>query len=147
MRQIKFILLVVGLCFTTSVWAQCFINVIPVNFGSFDNLNAPVDANGQVGVRCDLPAQVSIQLDAGVNSTGLFQQRKLSASVSQKLNYNLYVDSARVLVWGDGTGGTQTVSGTAGSNWLNFPIYGRINSGQTGSVGTYVDTITVSVIW
>jgi len=129
----------------------CQVSVLPVSFGSFDNLNNPVDANGQVSVtQCTAPTLVTVHLDAGSHSTGLFQPRKITTAAGQMLNYNLYLDSARVLVWGDGTGGTQVVSGTTGGIAalpLDMPIYGRIASGQFGSVGVYNDQITVTVIW
>jgi len=66
--------------------AQCQVNIIPVTFGSLDNLNVPVDSNGQVSVTCSLPTTVAIQLDAGANSNGLFLSRKLCAGVAKTLN-------------------------------------------------------------
>jgi len=128
----------------------CQVSVVAVSFGSFDNLNNPVDANGLVSVQCTVPTPVSIQLDAGIHASGVFQQRKLSTVSGQTLNYNLYLDTAHVLVWGDGTGGTQVVSGMTGGIAaipLDQPVYGRIASGQRGSVGVYSDAITVTVIW
>jgi len=128
----------------------CQVSVLPVGFGAFDNLNNPVDANGQVTVTCTILTPVTIHLDAGSHSNGLFLSRKMANTAGQTLNYNLYLDSARVLVWGDGTGGTQVVTGTTGGVAalpLHVPVYGRIASGQLGSVGTYSDSIIVTVIW
>lgn len=129
----------------------CQVSVLPVSFGAFDNLNNPVDANGQVSVTCTVPTIVTIHLDAGSHSNGLFQPRKIATTAGQTLNYNLYLDSARVLVWGDGTGATQMVTGTTGGIAVATPltavIYGRIASGQLGSVGIYGDAVTVTVIW
>jgi len=128
----------------------CQINIVAVNFGSFDNLNNPLDANGLVSIQCPAPTLVTIQLDAGSHSNGIFQQRKLSTASGRTLNYNLYQDTAHVLVWGDGTGGSQVVRGKVSGrsvNALERPIYGRILSGQLGSVGIYADAVTVTVIW
>src|SRR6266487_1298814 len=41
------------------------------------------------------------------------------------LNYNLYTDAARTTVWGDGTGGTVTVSGSSNGS-TTHTVYGRI---------------------
>jgi len=148
---IKAGLLVILLSAALPFAQACQVSVLPVSFGSFDNLNNPVDANGQVSVQqCAAPTLVMIHLDAGSHSNGLFQPRKMATAAGQMLNYNLYLDTARVLVWGDGTGATQIVSGTAGGAAnlpLDMPIYGRIASGQFGSVGVYNDQITVTVIW
>jgi spore coat protein U-like protein len=60
------------------------------------------------------------------------------------LNYNLYTSAARNVVWGDGTGGSNTMSATAnGSTTLN--IFGQIPASQDAAVGTYTDSITATV--
>lgn len=142
--------LMILLLATSPLAEACQVSVTGVSFGAFDNLNNPVDADGRVDVQCTMPTLVTVQLDAGSHSNGLFQPRKLSTATGQTLNYNLYLDTARVLVWGDGTAATQVVSGTTGGVAfipLKLPVYGRIASGQFGHVGSYSDAITVTVIW
>jgi spore coat protein U-like protein len=64
-------------------------------------------------------------------------------SSTSSLFYNLFTDPSHLSIWGDGSPGTSLVSfsGTSGSR----TIYGRIPAGQNVSVGTYGDTITVTL--
>lgn len=72
-------------------------------------------------------------------------------SGSNPLSYNLYTNSSRTTIWGDGTGGTSIISrnfilGLLGSITLTNNVYGRLPAGQTtAAVGSYGDTITVTV--
>jgi spore coat protein U domain-containing protein, fimbrial subunit CupE1/2/3/6 len=53
-----------------------------------------------------------------------------------------------VLIWGDGTGGTQTYSALiALPQSVVVPVYGRVPSGQDVAVGAYVDTITATILF
>jgi spore coat protein U-like protein len=71
---------------------------------------------------------------------------------STKLNYNLYSDGARLTVWGDGTGGTSTVSSgpfnLSGSTYnKDYIVYGRIPA-QTGlGAGSYLDTVVITLTY
>jgi spore coat protein U-like protein len=61
------------------------------------------------------------------------------------LDYNLYTDPNRMVVWGDGISGV-TVSGSGTGSTVDHPVYGRIPGGQTGAyIGSYSDTITVTL--
>jgi spore coat protein U-like protein len=71
------------------------------------------------------------------------------ANGGNTLNYNLYRDSARSQVWGDGSGSTFTVTGT-GSGLLTastLTVYGDIAAAQDKPPGTYTSTITVTVTY
>jgi spore coat protein U-like protein len=65
------------------------------------------------------------------------------------LDYQLYVNTARTTVWGDGTGGTATVQDGyllgVGSETRSYPVLGRIPGGQNVPVGSYADSIVVTV--
>ena len=66
---------------------------------------------------------------------------------SEALNYNLYLDTARTIIWGDGTAGTQTyfIKNPPNNQDVAVPVYGRIPTGQSVSKGTYTSTITVTL--
>ena len=98
-------------------------------------------------------AGATISLSTGLSGTYL--SRQLIASIG-RLNYNLYVDPARTLVWGNGVAGTSTVNaltlqvngrflnpGASRSFTLN--VYGRIPANQSVRTGAYTDTIIVTV--
>jgi spore coat protein U-like protein len=85
------------------------------------------------------------------SGTGSYAARQL-ASGADRLGYNLFKDSARTLVWGDGTSGTSTLSDSytlaVSPTVRAYPVYGRIPGGQNlTKVGTYGDSITVTVTY
>jgi spore coat protein U-like protein len=98
---------------------------------------------------CTIP--YSIALDTG--GSGSYATRQLS-SLSDVLQYNVYTDPARSIVWGDGSGATATINdGVSFSNLLggvrtaNHPAYGRIPANQAVDEGIYSDTLTVTVTY
>jgi spore coat protein U-like protein len=69
-------------------------------------------------------------------------------SSSNQLFYNLFLDAARTIVWGDGTGGTQfyfSQNPQPNNQNISVPIYGRMPALQDVKVGNYGDTITVTL--
>lgn len=133
--------------------AECTVSASPTAFGGYSPFSAaPLDTAGNVAVSCSLLGVVSllvsytISLSAG--SSGVHASRTMFSGGSV-LGYNLYTNSARTTVWGNGTGGTSTVSDGYVLGLLtttrNYPVYGRIPAGQNVSAGLYADTITVQV--
>ena len=132
---------------------SCTVSAAGVSFGVYNAQNAaPADGLGTVSVQCTTnksseSASVSLQLTAG---SGTFATRTLVSGANQ-LSYNLYTNSARTIVWGNGTSGTSTVTdsyslqSTSSVN-RNYTVYGRMPAQQTGSSpGTYSDTVTVTL--
>ena len=134
-----------------AVAASCDVSTMSVAFGVYSPLSgASRESTGSVIVSCHevLSGVVSysITLSAG---NGSYASRSM-LSGGHALGYYLFKDSARTLVWGDGTGGS-TLLGDSYTMILSpttrtYPVYGRIPGGQTQArVGTYVDTIMVTV--
>jgi spore coat protein U-like protein len=77
-----------------------------------------------------------------------FLSRKMFNN-TYSLNYNLYIDPARTVIWGDGTQGTAALAGSSTcqlSNTCRHIIYGRIPAHQgSAAVGNYSDTIVVTL--
>jgi spore coat protein U-like protein len=120
--------------------AQCGVTVQGVSFGSYDVFSTQyVDSTGAIGVSCDVATPYAVSLSPG---GGSFTDRAM-ANGPYVLLYNLYVDAARASVWGDGSGGTATVAANAAST--THTVYGRIPARQNAHVGSYSDTITVTV--
>ncbi len=114
-------------------------------FGVYDPLStADTDSSSTMSYRCPAGQLVLISLDAGL--AGSFAARALSMG-NERLLYNLYLDAARTIVWGDGTGGSQTGPGVtthgAGGTTSAY-VFGRIKAGQDVAVGVYADTIRVT---
>ncbi len=93
--------------------ADCTVLATGVSFGTYvPTSTSPTDNTGLVTVTCNAAAQLvqySIALNAGQNSSGNFSNRQMSSGGSF-LSYQIYSNSSRTTVWGDGTGGTSTVS-------------------------------------
>jgi spore coat protein U-like protein len=129
----------------------CTVSTVPVAFGAYSPLDGIArDSVGSVAVSCgDAPSSTisySIALSPGA---GTYASRTL-VSGAHSLRYNLYLDPARTLVWGDGTGGSSTIGDSyavvVSPTIRTYPAYGRIPGGQTHAhVGSYGDSIIVTV--
>jgi len=127
----------------------CGVTMISLNFGVYDTRSAsPVDSDGYVSVNCPPNVSYLIRFDAGGNSGGSFLPRKLRLSGSTgALGYNLYRDSARTEIWGDGTNKTYILSGVGNGLQQTLIVYGRIPGSQNVVPGSYTDAITVTIEW
>lgn len=142
-------ILVLFLWWTSAVSAACNVSTVAVIFSSYQpRVNTPTYADGSIDVTCDPNTAYHIRLDAGGNSNGLYtQQALLEPFKSRLIYYNLYLDSAHTHIWGDGTAGTETASSNGVGTTQLFHVYGRIPSRQNVPIGTYGDSVTVTVDW
>ena len=123
-----------------ALWAECTVSAQSVVFGNYDVFSVQsLDGAGNISVNCSPGASYTLGLSTG---GGSYSQRELAGG-AQILYYNLYTSASRSVVWGDGSGGTATVSGSGES--ANHTVYGRIPAGQNLPVGSYGDTIIVTV--
>lgn len=120
--------------------ATCDMAPQGVNFGAYDPFDpADLDGVGNISITCDTDTSVTISLSSG---NGSFAPRTMTSGANQ-MSYNLYTSPQRILVWGDGSGGSATVSATTRSG--QFPIYGRVPARQNVPHGDYADTIFVTI--
>ena len=143
------------LCRAGTAQAQqgCTVSTAPADFGTYDVLLAGAnDIVTSITVGCSfsppVPADVTISIGPSPNSGGFDpRQMKLSGG-SEFINYNLYIDSGRTQIWGDGTGSTFTLTDRVfkRADWV-ASVYGRIPPGQDVSVGTYNESLTVTITW
>lgn len=141
------------LCIAAEIHAfNCRISTTPLNFGSYDVFSGFVlDSTGTVSITCNAPDHkplaILVTLNAG--GSGSFNPRQLRATTgNDRLNYYLFTDPSRSVIWGDGTGGSSPVSGVVTKySSFNALVYGRIPARQNVSVGAYTDQITATVIW
>jgi spore coat protein U-like protein len=131
---------------------HCSVAAVNLTFGSYNPFRVGhTDTTGNIAITCagkpgDRVAY-SIMLNAG--RSGSFAQRRMHSHTARPLNYNIYTSASRTLVWGDGHNGTSVVADAftqeAGRATRNYPVYGRVFGGQNAYVGTYVDSIVVTV--
>ena len=135
-------LLAVLLAMTTHQgWAaQCGLSIQGLSFGVYDTfLNVALDSVGNIQVTCDVSVPYSVAISPGGGSYAL----RAMASDAKRLNYNLYTNVTRTVVWGDGSGNTAMI--TSSANPANHTVYGRIPQMQNAFVESYSDVITVTL--
>ena len=126
--------------------ALCTIESSGIEFGIYDPLDSvPLDATGGITYTCSTQMAVVIVMTTG--DGGSFDRRM--ASGSDTLAYNLYVDSARTRVWGDGAFGTAThvdLSPPKDAS-VGVTVYGRIPAGQDVAEGRYTDNLMLVMVF
>lgn len=132
---------------SANVIRKCTIQAQPLNFGSYDpvqaNATAPLDGQSTLTVACTKGTSVSIGMDNGTNAQG--STRRMTAGGTNMLAYEIYKHADRSDRWGD-TGGERFDAGLAPSrDPRQFIVYGRIPGGQDVLEGSFQDTILVTV--
>ena len=127
--------------------AACSLSVGGVAFGVYDVFDpAPTDSTGTIEYICG-PADRNIRITISPGSSGTYAPRELRAG-AERLAYNLYLDSAFTQVWGDDTGGTGSVlikNPQPNNVWLSLTVFARLPAGQDAAVGSYGDTVVVTL--
>lgn len=122
--------------------AACTVGAGGMAFGPINPLaQAPVDSTGTIVVSCAESTPYSIALVGALGGNGLYAM----AGPGDSLFYGLYTDALRSLVWGDGTGGSQTVGGSADALGTTHTVHGRVPAQPLARAGAYADIITVVV--
>lgn len=125
--------------------ADCTISLGSLAFGGYDVFTTLAnDSLAQVSYSCSAPA-VSPTISISKGNAPTFSPRRLTNGIDA-LSYNLFLDAARTIVWGDGTGGTSTFAASMGTN-LVANIHGRIFARQNLPVGQYTDSLVVTIIF
>jgi spore coat protein U-like protein len=125
---------------TAHVSNACAISATSLNFGSYTQTQ--LDGQSQIQLTCTDTTPWNIGLDGG--KFGTVSRRNMSGPAASLLDYQLFTDPARTVVWGNNVGG-DTVPGTGTGFSQILPVYGRIPSGQRVRDGGYKDTITATL--
>ena len=112
----------------------------------------PLSSTGTVSVTCSAllaGLNVSYVISLNQGNGGSFSPRAMTNG-SHQLNYNLYTDTLHTLIWGDESGGTNTVSDSYSLSIIsmtkNYTAYALLPALQRTTVpGSYSDTITATV--
>jgi len=114
---------------------------VDIVFGDYDPFAAaPLDSAGSITHRCPPNRPPRISLDRGGSASFAPREMRFGAEV---LRYNLYLDAACTMIWGDGSAGTHEYVAATGR--ATVPVYGRVFPLQDPIIGAYTDTITVTV--
>lgn len=130
-----------------SVPNTCTLTPKPVPDLAFGNvpglITANVDRTTAIGLVCTGRTAWQIGLNNGLNASGTV--RRMRNAGGQFVAYELYRNSPRTLRWGN-TLGSDTLTGTGTGTAQSLTVYGRV-APQTPNVGTYSDTIVVTVTY
>ena len=129
----------------TTVVSTCSISATNVNFGTVGLVNSNIDATAAVSAQCSLSLPYTLSFNGGNAGASDPTKRKM-AKGGENITYGLYTDSARSQPWGSIIG-TNTVAGTGTGVSQNYTVYGRAPPQNTGSPGSYSDTIVVTVTY
>ena len=128
--------------FSTSVAAICTISAGTLGFGSYSG--AVANSTAAVSVNCSNGAPYYVALAGGNNQSG--STRRMAGPAGNYLGYQLFSDSLRTVPWGDDgaqLGARRGGTGSGGAQSLT--VYGRIPAGQAAAVGSYSDSVVVTI--
>jgi spore coat protein U-like protein len=141
--------------------ASCSVTASPLVFPDYASPGgSQADTSGTITVTCIpdlilLVCRTPYTLSMSSGNAGDFTPRRLAYGGNQ-LDYNLYTNAARTIVWGDGSDGSSTVSDAVNTSILgliclsgskNHTVHARIPGSQNVVAGSYSDTVTVTVTY
>jgi|WetSurMetagenome_2_1015567.scaffolds.fasta_scaffold81138_1 spore coat protein U-like protein len=127
---------------SATVVSRCSVTAGALDFGNYDVFTAAnIDAMANLAVTCTRGAATTITLGNGLHVSG--SQRNLAGPGTPVpvLPYNLYTDIARNTAW-PAAGVAYTAADRASHN---VAVYGRLTGGLDVPVGSYTDTVVVTV--
>ena len=125
----------------------CNISTTGVSFGNYSVFNPSATlAEGTITYQCLLGVLIRIELDDGQSTT--FTPRVMKDGTKPALSYNLYLDSNRSTIWGNGSGSTGVLSHIVTALFTHQArVYGRIPPQQNVQAGSYSDSVTATIIF
>ena len=133
---------------TATVNDTCLLSTAPVAFATVDlSGGGAVNGSGSITVKCSTGTAWKATASAGTGGSVDARKMTLSGDATQSLNYQLYIDSGRANAWSDSlTGNIISGTGTAANDVRT--VYASILAGQASAkVGSYSDSVTVTVTY
>lgn len=132
---------------------RCDVSVAPVSFGSYNPVEpSPTRVASTLQLACSsnwVSGEQSMSYSVALSSgKGSYAVRQMIQG-NNRIAYNLYADPAHTIVWGNGTGGSVSMSGvlsigpSGGSQTLT--VHGEIPAMQPVPAGSYFDVIVATV--
>jgi spore coat protein U-like protein len=135
---------------------DCSVTSLPtLNFGNYNPFSVTaLDVATAASVRCTSTRRngesVFLSTSLARGTAPSFNPRQMRDALSNVLAYNLYTNSARTTIYGDGSAGTSTRSTflfptRAVPAVFTDDIFGRITPGQDVRIGSYSDTLIYTI--
>jgi spore coat protein U-like protein len=127
--------------------SACTFSATPITFGVYNiNQQTSVYSVGTLTANCIRSLAFTVALSTGSGES--FKPRTMTDLVNGRkytLDYNLYTDPGRSLVWGDGTEGTHVVPALGLTVPVSLIVYGQVPGSQNPAPGTFTDTVTATI--
>lgn len=124
----------------------CSVLGAGINCPEYNAFNAgDTYMDGWITVTCDTAATVTIAIGPG--ASGDTDNRTMTMTGANPLEYNLYTDPARRHLWGNGTTGATVTVAVSANQEVYVPVYGRIRDLQPISSGGYSDGPVITLTW
>ena len=136
-------------------WAAntCTVAAQTHAFGAYDTIN-PTSGTSSITVTCTHSAKPAYTFNYTIalsSGSGSYAARQMTGG-GDTLNFNHYTAPAHTTVWGDGTGGTATLSGsftvpsgTNNSGSKTETVYGLISAPQNVTPASYTTLLPITV--
>lgn len=129
----------------------CTINTTATST-SFNTVNMSAEGGATnvttFNFQCTKGATYDISFNPGYGRT--YANRSLRAgnpANTDKLKYNIYLDSSLTTIAGNGMLGTGTIAGTGNGTVVTSNLYVRLPYGQYVTPDIYTDDITVTILY
>ncbi len=129
---------------------SCSLSVVnSLSFGTYQPFNASANqSTATLKIKCTGKGDVNYDLSLSTGNSGSYFPRQMTLSGgTAKLQYNIYIASARNNIWGDGNSGTNVISNSKSSPLTKrHTVYGEIDALQTtAKIGSYSDLIIATL--
>lgn len=125
---------------------NCLISAGNLAFGNSSLLNSAKRSTAALSVQCTNNNAYRIALNGGTVSGNVAARRMRKVAGAETISYEISA-SLDGAIWGDGTGGTSTLSGTGTGAAQTITLYGRVPAQSTPSPGDYSDTVTATIVF
>jgi len=135
---------------SATVAKVCAITAETLAMGTWSG-TGDLEGASTINVKCSTGTGYSVDLSAGASSPSLTDRKLVNGT--DLLAYNLYRNTTRTEIWGDGSPGTFVVGGNgtgmANSGNQPLPVYAKILEADllAAKPGTYSNTITATVTY
>lgn len=122
-----------------------FNSVTGVSFGAYDVFAATPNNNGvgSLSIYCQGGGGPTFVVSLSTGQSNSYASRVMKSG-GNSLNYNLYTSAGRTVVWGNGTGGSGTMTVNRNTD-ISLSVFGQIQAAQDVQVGIYTDSIVATV--
>lgn len=132
---------------TLNIQGSCSIqSATDMAFGAQTALGSNLDVSSSIGVQCTNSTPYTISLSAGGGTGATIASRILTNAGGGTIGYGIFRDSNRTQVWGS-TAAVDTQGGTGNGSVQTYTAYGRVAPVVTPAIGSYSDTVAVTVTY